>query len=62
MTGGQQEQENARETLRMALEARFGQLPASARQRLDDLSSERVRELLIAFAQGRSLTEMGLES
>jgi len=52
--------EDKRNTLRMLLGARFGPLAPATQQRLDDLPSERIEELMIAFAKGQSLLEMGL--
>jgi hypothetical protein len=50
-----------REMLRELLEARFGPLPTVARQRIDSLPVERLRELGLALLKAGSLRELGLE-
>ncbi len=53
-------QRQFREMLQVQLETRFGPLSPQLQQRLESLPVERLRELLLAFAKGQSLQEMGL--
>lgn len=53
--------ERERESLRMALEARFGPLTPGVRQRVDALPAERLRDVLLQVVKGQSLQEMGLD-
>jgi len=50
-----------RDTLRVALEARFSPLPPGAQQHLNALPAERLRDVLLQVVKGLSLQEMGLE-
>jgi len=54
-------QRRLQEVLQLQLEARFGPLSQQAQQRLESLTEERLQEMLVAFAKGQSLQEMGLE-
>jgi hypothetical protein len=53
--------ERERESLRMALEARFGPLTPGVRQRVDAIPAERLRDVLLQVVKGKSLQEMGLD-
>ena len=50
-----------RETVREQLEARFGSLSQTARERFDAWPTERVREVSLMFYKAESLAELGLE-
>jgi hypothetical protein len=52
--------EGQRETALLLLEKRFGTLSALAKQRLDALSPEQLRQLLLDLFEGRSLQELHL--
>jgi hypothetical protein len=54
-------EEERRNVLRLQLEHRFGKLTGEVLQRLETLSPERVREVLLAFADAPSLKALGLE-
>jgi hypothetical protein len=54
-------QQGQRTTLQKQLEARFGPLSATARERLNSLGSERLEELALELLQAQSLQELGLE-
>jgi hypothetical protein len=52
--------EGQRETALLLLEKRFGTLSALAKQRLDALTPEQLRQLLLDLFEGRSLQELHL--
>jgi hypothetical protein len=54
-------QQGQRMMLQKVLEARFGPLSPSARQRLDSLSPEQLDALTLALLKAQSLQELGLE-
>jgi hypothetical protein len=54
-------QQGQRTTLQKQLEARFGPLSASVRERLNSLSPERLEALSLSLLTSRSLQELGLE-
>jgi hypothetical protein len=54
-------QQGQRTMLKKLLEARFGPLSASGRERLDVLSSERLETLAVELLSAQSLQELGLE-
>jgi len=49
-----------RETALLQLEARFGPLAAEVKQRVEALSPEQLRQLLLDFAKAQSLSELRL--
>jgi hypothetical protein len=54
-------QQGQRTLLERLLEARFGALGPSARERFDSLSSQQLEQLALALLNARSLRELGLE-
>ena len=54
-------QQGQRTMLQKRLEARFGPLTASARERLDNLGPERIEALALELRKAQSLQELGLE-
>jgi hypothetical protein len=54
-------QQGQRTMLQKLLEARFGPLTASARERLDNLGPERIEALALELLKAQSLQELGLE-
>ncbi len=54
-------QQGQRRTVQKQLEARFGPLAPGARERLENLSPERLEELTVELLKARSLQELGLE-
>jgi hypothetical protein len=50
-----------RQLLRDMIEKRFGTLSDGARQRLEAWPAEQLTELGLAFVEGKSLAELGLE-
>jgi hypothetical protein len=50
--------EERRGTALLMLEARFGPLPTEIRQRLEALSLEQLRQLLLQFVYAQSLNEL----
>jgi Domain of unknown function (DUF4351) len=59
--GFQQGLQSWRTALQKQLEARFGPLSASARERLDSLGPERLEALALELLKAQSLQELGLE-
>jgi hypothetical protein len=53
--------EGQRQMALWQLEAKFGPLAPAVRQRVEALSADQLRQVLIDFAKGRSLKELRLE-
>jgi hypothetical protein len=53
--------EGRREMALMLLEARFGPLSPAVKQRVEALSPEQLTQLLLDFARGESLKQLGLQ-
>jgi hypothetical protein len=49
-----------RELVRKQLEKKFGSLDADVRERLDSLPVEKIEEIAVAYADAKSLGELGL--
>lgn len=50
-----------RETALLQLESRFGPLPAEIKQRVESLSPEQLRQLLLDLVKAQTLAELGLQ-
>jgi hypothetical protein len=50
-----------RQAALLQLEVKFGPLTLEVKQRVEALNPEQLQQLLLAFAKGQSLTEMGLQ-
>jgi hypothetical protein len=53
--------EERRETALLQLEAKFGPLSPEVKQRVETLSPEQLRQLLLDLVKGQSLKDMGLQ-
>jgi hypothetical protein len=53
--------QGGRDVALLVLETKFGPLSAEAKRRLEELSLDELRQLLLDFVDGRSLKELRLE-
>ncbi len=54
--------EALKEIALLQLEARFGLLSLAVKQRVEAMSEEQLRDLLLALVRSQTLTDLGLDS